>query len=133
MFRKTFKFIHYLRVYFLVFILVSFLYQLGVSPIDLGRFVGARFGSAVGMNTSVPENPINRLAMQLKEKEDRLSALEADLNEREKALNDLDLEGQNKLLMAMAAGIAILFVLLVINFYLDYRRRRKERLTTVRK
>ena len=117
---RTAKLIHRLRVYFLALLVVAFFYYLGSNPIQVGRYIGARFGSAVGMSTSVPENPFNNLALQLKEKENRLTLKENELNDREKALNS----GGNLPLLLMGAGIIVLFVLVLVNYYLDFRRKK---------
>jgi hypothetical protein len=125
MFKKMIKFIHAARVYFLLFITVSFFYYLGLNPVDVGCFIGAKMGSAVGMSVSVPENPFNRLALQLKEKEERLNQKEIELSEREKILREAN-RGQERLVIGLTVGIVILFGLIVLNYYLDYRRRSKE-------
>ena len=85
MLRKTTKTIHDLKIFFLVFILFSFLHTVGVNPFDATKYLGARFTSAVGMSSSasVPPNPINSLALQLQEKESRLDQWESDLSKRE--------------------------------------------------
>lgn len=124
MFKGTIKFIHRLRLFFFLFILVSFLYYLGLNPVDVGRFVGSKIGSAVGMSISVPENPFNKVALQLEEREE-------ELDERAKALAirevELDKQAQidnNPVIFFLLAGIAVLFFLIILNYYLDYRRRK---------
>lgn len=125
MIHKTVKHIHRFRVYFLAFIIVAFFYQLGLNPVDLGKFVGAKMGSAIGMSISVPENPINKLALELKEKEAGLNDREKELNDREKELARTGALNDNMYLF-MGGGIVILFFLVLMNFYLDYRRRKLE-------
>ncbi len=122
--KKIIKLIHAARVYFLIFITISFFYYLGLNPVDVGKFIGAKMGSAVGMSVSVPENPFNRLALQLKEKEERLNQKEMELSEREKALREAN-RGQERLVIGLTVGIVILFGLVLFNYYLDYRRRQK--------
>ncbi|MEA3398256.1 MAG: hypothetical protein U9R06_00740 [Patescibacteria group bacterium] len=120
---KIFKFIHTLRVFFLVFIIVAFLFVLGINPVSISKFLGAKLGSAIGMSTSVPENPFNKLALQLKEKEEKLIQREQELDAREK-----ELEPQNKneyLITALGLGIIVLFALVLLNYYLDYRRKKQ--------
>ncbi len=103
-------------------IVMSFLYIANLNPIDISVFLGSRIGSAVGLNVSVPENPFNKLAMQLEEKEERLNEREKNLDDRAEALGVGDNIGL--WLMIIAFGIGALFVLLLLNFYLDIRQRR---------
>jgi hypothetical protein len=127
---KTFvKNMHRLRIFFLIYIIAGSLVIGNVNPIDIGKFIGAKFGSAVGMSVSVPENPFNKLAVQLKEKEADLAQKEQDLNAREQALNNHN----NPLMIVLVIGIGVLFVLILLNYYLDYRRRRQERLSAEKK
>jgi len=125
MIHKTVKHIHRFRVYFLAFIVVAFFYELGLNPVDVGKFVGAKAGSAIGMSISVPENPINKLALELKQKEERLDQREKDLNDREKELVRSSAWNDNMYLF-MGGGIVVLFVLVLANFYMDIRRRKLE-------
>ncbi|MFH0892553.1 MAG: hypothetical protein V1867_07330 [Candidatus Falkowbacteria bacterium] len=125
MLHKTVKHIHRFRVYFLAFIIVAFFYELGLNPVDLGKFVGAKVGSAIGMSISVPENPINKLALELKQKEEGLDQRERELNEREKELARSSAWNDNMYLF-MGGGIVVLFFLVLMNFYLDMRRRKAE-------
>jgi len=123
MIHKTIKHIHRFRIYFLAFIVMAFFYQLGLNPVDLSKFIGAKVGSAIGMTISVPENPINKLALELKQKEAGLNEREQDLNEREKALAKASALNDN-LYIFMGGGIIVLFILVLMNFYLDYKRRK---------
>ena len=124
MIKKVFKFIHALRIFFLCFIIVNFLFIAGLNPVDIGKFIGAKLGSAVGISTSVPENPYNKLAKDLRDKEDELDLREQELFEKEKALGS---GGQKDfLVIAMGAGIIVLFTLVLLNYYLDYKRRKNE-------
>ncbi len=126
MLKRTVKFIHNLRLFLFAFILVSFLYTVGVSPIDFTKYMGASFSSAVGMTSeaNVPPNPFNTLALQLKEKEERLDAREAQLNERESQIQSPNYVLQNKIIWGMIIGIIVLFILILVNFFLDIRRRK---------
>ena len=126
MIRPTIKIIHHLRVLFFMMIVMSFLYLANLSPIDISVFLGAKMGSAIGMNISVPANPFNKLAMQLEEKETKLDEREKKLDERADALWVGDNIGL--WLMIIAFGIGALLVLILLNFYLDFSQRRsKER------
>ena len=126
MFKKTVKHIHSFRIFLFSFILISFLYTVGVSPIDYTKYLGARFSSAVGIGSSasVPPNPMNTLALQLKEKEDRLDIRESQLDKRETDLRSSSSVMQNRVIWGMMAGIIILFILIILNFILDWHRRK---------
>lgn len=117
------KKIHRYRVAFLILISVLFLVYLGLNPVDVGKYFGARFGSAVGMSVGVPENPMNKLAMELKSKEDGLAARERDLADREAALASAPMRDRYTV-FSLFGGIFFLFVLILINFVLDRRYRR---------
>ena len=125
MIKKAFKLIHALRVFFLCFIIVGSLYLIGLSPVSITKFIGAKLGSAVGVSTSVPENPFNKLASQLKEKEEALALKEQELNLKAEELSS-DNGGQDILIIVLGAGIVVLFGLVLLNYYLDYRRRKNE-------
>ena len=125
MFHKTISLVHKLRVYFLVIIIIGFFAAIGINPVDVGIFLGAKIGSAVGMSTSVIESPFSRLALQLNEKEERLNKLEKELNEKEKNLSEHSkTENQPLLLWLMAGGIIALFALIALNYYLDWKRKK---------
>jgi hypothetical protein len=124
MINKTIRKIHNYRIPFLVLISFMFLAYLGLNPIDLSRYYGARFGSAVGMSMSIPENPVNKLALDLKKKEEALAAREQDLSRREAELINRP-ERDRLLIWLMGLGIIVLFLLISLNFYLDRRSRKK--------
>jgi len=126
MIKKTVKHIHNFRIAFFAFILFSFLYTVGVSPIDYTKYLGARFSSAVGVSSSasVPANPMNTLAMQLKEKEDRLNIWESQLDRRETDLRSESAVLENKVIWGMMMGIFVLFFLILLNYILDWHRKK---------
>ena len=121
MLKPIIRFIHNLRVVFFVFIVVAFFAYLGLNPINVGQYFGAQVGSAVGMSVDIPENPFNKLALQLKEKEERLDQREKELEQREQ---ELTASGgtDNQTAFFIASGIMVLFFLLLANFYMDWRR-----------
>ena len=122
MLKKTIKFIHTLRVIFLVLIIIAFFTVIGINPVDVSKFVGSKIGRAVGMSISVPENPFNKLALQLKEKESQLAVREKELAAREQELNKTG--NQDTLIWLLITGIGVLFVLIFLNYFLDYRRKK---------
>lgn len=115
--------IHKLRFHFFIFIIFSFFYYLGANPIEIGRFTGASIGSAVGITVGVPENPFNKIALQLKEKEENLNERERVLDQRETEF--INVKNNNKQLYFIASGIVVLFILIILNFFFDYRRKKK--------
>ncbi|OGF27200.1 hypothetical protein A2331_03450 [Candidatus Falkowbacteria bacterium RIFOXYB2_FULL_34_18] len=125
MLKKTIKTIHNLRIFFLAFILVSFLYNIGLGPIDIGKIIGAKFSSAIGVSAGVPANQINTLAMQLEEKEKKLAQKEQELIKKEEDLRKIIRE--DKTVIFLMVGIVVLFILVMLNYYFDYRRRKKSK------
>jgi len=126
MLKKTVKHIHNFRIAFFAFILFSFLYTVGISPVDYTKYLGARFSSAVGVGSSasVPPNPINTLALQLEEKQTKLDARESQLDKRETDLKSSSSVLENKVIWGMMIGIVVLFILISLNFILDWHRRK---------
>lgn len=123
MLHKSVKFINRLRVYFLLFFSFVFLVYLGLNPLSLGRYFGAEIGMAVGMNVGVAENPFNKLALELRNKEEKLNKKEEELRNREEELST-PTKKQDRAMLFMAIGIWVLFCLIIFNYYLDYRRRK---------
>ena len=99
--------------------------MIGLSPVSITKFFGAKLGSAVGVSTSVPENPFNKLAGQLKQKEEELALREQELNLKAEEL-DSGNNSQDLLIIVLGIGIVVLFALVLLNYYLDYRRRKNE-------
>jgi hypothetical protein len=132
MINKAIKAIHRLRILFLIIIAAGFLYTAGLNPVDVSVFLGAKLGRAVGMSTSVPENPFNKLTKELREKEEKLDTREAGIKEREEAIAEETISRQQNLIMVMAIGLVVLFLLVVLNYYLDFRRRQRNREKTNR-
>lgn len=110
----------------LAFILVSTFYSLSVNPIDLGKYFKAKLTQAVGIgtSTSVAPNPINSLALQLKQKEDALNKREAQLDAQKYPFGNIS---QRTLFLMMISGIFILFILIIVNYILDYRNFKKSK------
>ena len=127
MLHKTVSFVHKLRIYFLVIIVIGFFVVAGLNPVDVGVFFGAKFSSAIGMSTKIVENPFNKLALDLMNKEEKLNQIEEELNIREVNLNNTSKSSQSLLLWLLIAGIFILFILVFVNFILDYKRKSKEK------
>lgn len=126
MIKRSAKIIHDARVFFFAFILFSFFNQVGLNPIDFGKFLGLKIASAAKMNVTagVAENPYNKAAAQLEIKENNLNEREAQLKELEQKILSAGNIKSNALLMSLTAAIFILFVLMVFNFYLDIKRKK---------
>lgn len=125
MLHKTVKHIHHWRLFFLAAITMLFLVYAQINPLDIGYFMSIKMGRAVGMTTSVPENPFNKLALQLEEKSDRLDLRESELENREASLENSVIDSQKKLLIFVAIGIVVLFILILFNFYYDWYRQKR--------
>jgi hypothetical protein len=118
---------HAFLIFMLAISLSYFLLFLFFHPLNLVFFVSDRLIAATGVGDSatVPENPINRLALQLDEKQRQLDQKEQDLNGREADLAAQKDFWNNGLLWAIFIAIGILGFLVILNFYFD-RRREKE-------
>ena len=128
MLHRTIKQINKLKIQFLALIVVIFFLELGMNPIELGNLIGARISSAITtMSVGVAENPHNKLALQLKTKQNELKLKEKELLIRERELKKENLFLNQKLLIVVAFGILFLFFLILLNFYLDYKRRKNEK------
>jgi len=128
MIKKIIKFIHELRILFLILIIFGFFGVIGINPINVSQFFGAKLGEAVGMSVSVPENPFNKLALQLEEKENSLNVREVELQKREQNLDSggVPIDGQKNVIVLLMVGIIVLFILVLVNYYLDYQRRKTD-------
>jgi hypothetical protein len=121
------KIIRNLKVFFLA-VFVSFLFLLMFThPIRPAFFLGEKLSAAVGVSNyaSVPVNPINKLAMQLEEKDKELQEKEKFLDERALALERENSVLKNKLLLAILVAIVSLFFMLLVNFYFDSKRNKE--------
>lgn len=123
MVRKSVKIIHEMRILFLFFIPFCFFLVLGLNPIDVGKIIKVKVGQAVGMSVGVPENKYNKVAAQLEAKEDRLNEREQDIRLLEERIVN-SYGGQERLVMFLSAGIVILFILVFVNYYLDYKKKK---------
>lgn len=118
---------HIFTIFAIAIVFSYFLFFLFLHPLNLAFFLGEKLRADAGTtnSASVPFNPINRLAMQLDEKEKQLSEREQALNDRSAAIEKRNNIWNNGLLFAIFAALAVLGLLIVINFYFD-RKREKE-------
>lgn len=114
-----------MTISFVTIIVTVFLVHLGINPVDLGRFLGARIGLALNVTSSasVPANPFNTVALQLKEKEVVLDEREADLERIKAGLSD-ETASLKQWLVYLVPLVAALLILVLMNFYFDYRERK---------
>ncbi len=128
MLKKTAQKIHDLRIFLFAFILVSFLFSVGINPIDIGRFFGAKFSNAIGVGAqaSIPPNPFNTLALQLEEKELMLRQKEKEIAFKEDQVVSTSNLLQSKLILLLIGGMIVLFFLIIFNYFFDWKRRRQQ-------
>lgn len=121
------KICHSFVMLILAIIFSYFLFFLFLHPLNLVFFSVDKLSAATGItnNASVPENPINQLALQLDDKEKQLNEREQVLNDKAAALSNQNTLWNNGLLLAILLALGVLGVLVMINFYYD-RRREKE-------
>lgn len=79
----------------------------------------------VSMTASVFPNQYNTLAQQLKEKQNALDGKENELKQKEFSLDSAIAKERNKLLIYFGIGGGILFFLLIVNFYFEYKISKK--------
>lgn len=113
----------------ILFLIVgAFAFMQGVfkaSPLAVGHYLVAQVGSGIGVTVSIPPNPFNTLAQQLKEKEEYLLKKEAGLQQKELALEeqlDKTQNNQSRTFVYLLLTAGILLVLIFLNLYL-YRRK----------
>lgn len=100
-----------------------FTYHLhGVHPGEVFRHLAAEMGGATGAQVLVEENPYNQVAQQLAEKEEELEEREEELGV---LLDERETESNSTLNLILGLVI-VLFILLVSNFYLDFKARKRE-------
>jgi hypothetical protein len=122
--RKTVKIIIVSSSEFLIIVLFFFWVSFGINPGSIVKYFVAQVGSEVGVSVSVPPNPFNQIARQLKEKEISLLEKEKELEQKEAELGEKNIsEGENRFLfIILGGGFLLLLILIILNFYLDYRK-----------
>jgi len=98
---------------------------LKVGPTDLVSYSLASLGSSVGVSVSVPPNPYNTLAVQLQEWQRKLEEKERMLTQKEVELNQKSIVRGEIISKLVVSLLIIIFVLILINFYLDFKFRIK--------
>jgi hypothetical protein len=97
----------------------------GISSLGTAGFA-RQVGMAIGMTAGVPENQYNTLAQSLKQRDAAVTEKEKALAEKEAAV--LQEQGMsNAQLSSLVIGIGtVLLALILLNFYLDAKRRRAD-------
>jgi cytochrome c biogenesis protein ResB len=116
----------------IIAILIYLQVSLRASPTAVVRYLASQAQSAIGMNASVPANPINTLAKQLNERKEGILEKEKELDQREEIIQGQIRKEQEKTLVYLLATGGVLLFLIVLNFYFDYRRRRRINVGTQR-
>jgi len=96
---------------------------LKVGPTDLVSYSLASLGSSVGVSVSVPPNPYNTLAVQLEQWQKKLEEKEKILTQKEIELNQRTIFQGEIISKLVVALLIIIFLLILINFYLDFKFR----------
>lgn len=103
----------------IVFVLLVSFGSLSLGPKQFARELGA----AVGASAGVLPNEYNTLAQALLKKETEVNQREAALAEREAAVLREGGEKNTKLIFVVLSVGGLLLVLILLNFYLDWRRK----------
>ena len=107
----------------LAFTFVFTYYSHGIHPGEIFGYLAAEMGGATtGAEVLVEENPYNQVAQQLAEKEEELEEREEELGV---LLDEREAESNSTLNLILGLVVA-LFLLLVSNFYLDFKARNKD-------
>lgn len=113
----------------IVLTLVVFYAVFRVNPLALGRYLIAQIGSGVGITVSVPQNPFNTLAQELREKESALLEKEEEIKQRELEFQERIAKEQRSrntaFLVYLLTGGIVLLALILLDRRLDHRRLRK--------
>ncbi len=103
---------------------IVFVFLISFGSISLGPKEFTReLGSAVGASAGVLPNEYNTLAQSLLKKETEVNQKEAALAEREAAVLHQGGEKDTKLIFVVLSVGVLLLVLILLNFYLDWRRK----------
>ncbi len=85
----------------LAFLWISF----GINPVNIVKYFLAQASSEIGISVSVPPNPFNQMAQQLREKEFSLLEKEEELEQKETELGEKNIsEGKNIFLFLILGG-----------------------------
>jgi hypothetical protein len=111
--------------FFFLFLLAYSKTVLKIAPTDLVFYSLASLGSSVGVSVSVPPNSYNTLAVQLQEWQNKLTEKEKILNQKELELKQKSVVEREIISKLILTLLIIIFLLVLINFYLDFKFRVK--------
>jgi cell shape-determining protein MreC len=114
---------HSYIILMVVFVFSGFLYAASKGS---GNGVFQQLGSVVGMYASIEPNEYNELAQELKEYEQDLQKREAVIAQKEVLLrNEAEQKDEQNTAIIYTTAIGVLLLLLILyNYYLDWRRKR---------
>ncbi len=109
---------------------VAALQSPGMPDDGLKKLVYQNIASVIGVTAGVSSNQYSLLAQQLAQKDLEISSRERELMEREQALNEqyqsAIFRSQNGVFYAISGAALVLLLLILLNFYLDYVREKRE-------
>ena len=97
-----------------------------LNPLAVGGYAVRSFANMVGISAIVPSNPFNKLAKQLQEKEMALALRESNLEANKIFILEEPIKKQNMKINILLGIGAILFFMILVNFFLDLRRNSSE-------
>ncbi len=114
-------------VFFLAVVFSFCLFAMFLNPLRPVFFLGEKLQAATSItnSASVPVNPINKLAMQLDEKEKQLNEKEKFLDERALAMERENSVWRSRVTLGIIIGLVLMFCLVLANFYFDSKRSRE--------
>lgn len=111
---------------------------LGGDIFGVKKFLNSRatLGEKVEMTAGVLPNPYNETAKQLKEKELALANKEIEIEKQEQDLVSILTEQKrntNKIIICISFAMTVLAALILLNFYLDYKKKdRRDKIKTIK-
>ncbi len=124
MFKKIINLLMGILILSFVFIFGFYWFSYKISPIFVVNYLAAQAGSAIGISATVPPNPYNTIAQQLNKKEKELQEREKEINQKEKQIKEKVVSQNKAILWGLFSMTFILFVLILMNFYLDFKRKK---------
>ena len=95
-----------------------------VTSEGLDRRVFKQLGNVVGMYASIEPNEYSMLAQEIKEKQAELDNREIAIAEKESVLADDRATNDRTAVVYVTVISSLLLVLVMLNFYLDWKRRK---------
>ena len=104
-----------------------FVFSVSIAPVQdlIPTATTMLAGAVVSVSAGVASNPDNTLQAQLLQKKNELDTREAQLSERERNTTDKPVSSNNSLALYSFLLSLALFILVAINFYMDWARGKK--------